>query len=165
MSGSLFSSEIGAVPMAMDSKDITMTLQSVSGGITAPGGFFAAGVHAGIKADGRLDLGLLVSDPPAACAAVYTRNRIQGHHISLCRERLPGSNISAVWVNSGNANACNGRDGLEAAGSVNAEVASILKVSDSSVVNCSTGTIGRPFPGDAMKAAVPALHAALSPTG
>ena len=79
-----------------------------------PKGFRAAGVAAGIKESGGLDVGLLASSAPATTSAVrFTRSGTQSAPVLLCRDRCRLDGIRAVVVNSGNANAATGRPGLE----------------------------------------------------
>src|SRR6185436_12587713 len=96
-----------------------MTLASsiIHGGVTAPRGFRAVGVSAGIKANRGLDLALLVSDTPAQAAAVFTTNLAIAAPVVVSREHLSrsGGITRAVIINSGCANACTGDDGLQAA--------------------------------------------------
>jgi glutamate N-acetyltransferase/amino-acid N-acetyltransferase len=90
-------------------------LEIVSGGVTTPRSFRAAGVSAGIKArEGALDLALIVSDRPATAAAVFTLNRAQAAPVVVSREHLvkSGGLARAIVVNSGCANACTGDEGL-----------------------------------------------------
>src|SRR5690606_14956852 len=82
-------------------------LRPVPGGVCAPQGFKAAGVHGGLKRR-RRDLALVVSDEPAAAAATYTTNRVQAAPIHVTREHMKSGRLQAVVCNSGNANACNG---------------------------------------------------------
>ncbi|HET7559235.1 MAG TPA: bifunctional ornithine acetyltransferase/N-acetylglutamate synthase, partial [Limnochordia bacterium] len=86
-------------------------LRVFDGGITAPAGFAAAGVHAGLKRK-RLDLALIVSDRPAAAAATYTTNVVKASPLLVTREHIAAGPMRAVVCNSGNANACNGPQGL-----------------------------------------------------
>ena len=87
--------------------------QTIAGGVTAPAGFRAAGVACGIKANGKPDLSLLVSDSEASAAAVFTTNMAQAAPILVSREHLSASQgqLSAIVVNSGCANACTGPQG------------------------------------------------------
>ncbi len=81
-----------------------------------PRGFRAAGVACGIKASGDPDLGLLVSSAPGTTSAArFTNSGTQSAPVLLCRERVTLSNIRAIVVNSGNANAATGRPGFEMA--------------------------------------------------
>ncbi len=120
-------------------------------------GFSACGVSAGLKKNGTLDLGLLVSDRPAAVAAVFTQNRVQAAPVTLDRERVRCGVAQAVIVNSGNANCATGKPGAAAARSMTAAVAAALKISENHVLAASTGVIGVPFPIHKVTSAIPQL--------
>ncbi len=84
-----------------------------SGTILTPKGFQAAGVHSGVKRK-RKDLGVIFCEKPANVAAVYTLNKIQAAPLTVTKESIAeNKKIQAVVVNSGNANACTGKQGLE----------------------------------------------------
>ncbi|MBE3581628.1 MAG: bifunctional glutamate N-acetyltransferase/amino-acid acetyltransferase ArgJ [Thermoanaerobacteraceae bacterium] len=117
----------------------------VPGGITAPRGFRAAGVHAGLK-KARKDLALIVSDNLAAAAAVYTTNKVQAAPLVVTREHLAGGYVRAVVVNSGNANACTGEEGLRDARCMAEVTAREVGCRPEEVVVASTGVIGVPLP-------------------
>jgi len=136
----------------------------VPGGIASPCGFRAAGVAAGIKS-GKRDMALIVSDTPAALAGVFTTNRVQAAPVQLCRERLAARQARAIIVNSGNANACTGVNGMRDARRMTQLTAELLKVEEPAVLACSTGTIGRPLPMDKIEAGIRRAVAALSPAG
>lgn len=128
-----------------------------------PPGFRAAGVHCGIKAGReRLDLSLFASDRPAVAAGVFTTNRVVGAPVTVCRERVPSGSARAVLINSGNANACTGEQGvLDAKASAKA-VADLLGCREDGVLVCSTGVIGRPLPMQPLAAGIPRVFAELS---
>jgi len=126
-----------------------------------PKGFRFGAVEAAVKAPGRLDLGCIVSDGPAAAAGVFTRNRVVAAPVTLCRQRVPSAAVRAVLVNAGNANACTGDAGLKDALHLCAAAAEALGVDPAAVLPCSTGVIGLPLPVERMQAALPALAAAL----
>lgn len=128
-------------------------------------GFTACGMAAGIKKNGNLDLGMLVSDRPARVAAVFTRNRVQAAPVKLDRERVKSGAARAVIVNAGNANCANGPKGLIAAEAMAAAAARALNLPDDQVLVASTGVIGAPFPIHKVEAAMPALAGGLSPNG
>ncbi len=128
-------------------------------------GFTASGMAAGIKKNGELDLGLLVSDRPARVAAVFTRNRVQAAPVLLDRERVKSGSTRAVIANAGNANCANGPQGLIAARAMTAAAARALNVPEEAVLVASTGVIGAPFPMETVEAAVPALTGRLSENG
>ena len=116
----------------------------VEGGVTAPGGFRAAGVSAGIKASGDPDLALIVPDAVASGAALFTTNQVQAAPVIVSRRHLAhsGGRIAAVLVNSGCANACTGDQGLAVAEQSAAAVAARLGVAIEQVQVASTGVIG-----------------------
>jgi glutamate N-acetyltransferase/amino-acid N-acetyltransferase len=135
----------------------------MSNSIPLPAGFLAAGLHCGIKPDAqKLDLSLFTSQIPAVTAGVFTQNRVCGAPITVCRERVPSTDIRAVLVNSGNANACTGQKGIDDANAATAVVAKQLNCDASSVLMLSTGVIGRLLPMEKLTAGVPPLVERLS---
>ena len=123
-----------------------------------PRGFRFAAVEAAVKAPGRLDLGWILCDRPAAAAGVFTRNRVVAAPVTLCRSRVPSSKVRAVLVNAGNANACTGDQGMADARMLCDLAAETLGALPEAVLPCSTGVIGLPLPvermADAMSAAL-----------
>src|SRR3984893_9027973 len=110
-------------------------------------GFRYAGVHSGLRPDpDRLDLALVVSEPPAAAAGVFTRNRVLAAPVRICRERLPAADARGVVICSGNANACTGQRGLHAARRMAVLTAQTADCRPEQILVCSTGVIGRPLP-------------------
>ena len=144
-----------------------MMLRSLDqGDVTSPRGFQAAGVHAGVYSDPeRKDLALVYSDCPASAAAVYTSNRVQAAPIAVDRQHLGDGSARAVILNSGNANACTGAQGLADARRMCELAGQPLGIDADEVLVCSTGLIGANLPMAAIEAAVPALVQALSPEG
>ena len=135
----------------------------MTGGVTTPRGFRAAGVRAGIKANGGLDLALLVSDAPAQAAAVFTTNLAIAAPIIVSREHLgrSGGTARAIVVNSGCANACTGDDGLQVARDMAAETARLVNCPAEHVLVASTGVIGVALPIDKIRTGLPAAIGAL----
>ena len=130
-----------------------------------PRGFRAAGLHCGIRPNReKPDLALLVSDVPAAAAAVYTTNLVKGAPLLVTQNHLRGGTARAVICNSGNANTCNA-DGIEIAEAMCALVERHLGVPAGEVLVASTGVIGQPLPIAPIAAAMPALCEALRPDG
>ena len=136
----------------------------MNGAITAPRGFRAAAVAAGIKKDG-LDLALLAADWGCAAAAVFTTNRAQAAPVLVSREHLAGGRAKAVVVNAGCANAATGEQGLADAREMAAVTARELGCRPAEVVVASTGVIGIPLPMDKVRAGVAAACGALSADG
>jgi len=140
-------------------------VKTVEGGITAPQGFKAAALRAGIKESRkRDDLTLLVSDTPAVVAGVFTTNRVKAAPVKLCERHLIWGQAKAVLINAGNANACTGEQGLQDAEQMAELTANELGVGKNAIFVCSTGTIGIPLPMDKIAAAIPELVQKLSPT-
>jgi glutamate N-acetyltransferase/amino-acid N-acetyltransferase len=138
------------------------SLSTITGGITAPQGFRAAGVSAGIKAKG-LDLALVVSDAPAAAAAVFTINKAQAAPVLVSREHLArsGGVARAIVVNSGCANACTGDEGLAAARDTASDTARLVGCPAEQVLVASTGVIGVGLPMAKIRSGLPLAFAAL----
>ncbi|MFJ4209807.1 bifunctional glutamate N-acetyltransferase/amino-acid acetyltransferase ArgJ [Paenarthrobacter sp. NPDC089675] len=134
--------------------------------ITAPKGFRAAGVKAGIKASGNPDLALVVNDgPQKAAAAVFTSNRVAAAPVHWSRQVVSDGRVDAVVLNSGGANACTGPQGFQNTHATAEKVAEVLGVSASDVVVCSTGLIGEQLPMDKILPGVEAAAKELSETG
>ena len=124
-----------------------------------PRGFSFSSAACGLKKSG-LDLGLLVSEMPAAAAAMFTTNRVQAAPVRLSQMHLRRSHgkMRAVVVNSGNANCCTGSDGYSASEATSRKVAQELAALDpAQVLVCSTGVIGLPMHVEKILKAVPAL--------
>ena len=134
----------------------------IPGGITAPAGFLAAGVHCGIRRNrSKRDLALIFADRLCNAAAVYTTNLVKAAPVHLTMEHLRDGKARAILVNSGNANAC-APGGMEAAKEcVNAAAAALGIMPEEIIVN-STGVIGQPLPVDVITNAIPELVGALS---
>ena len=130
-------------------------------------GFLASAVAAGIKYKGRLDLGLIASTEPAALAGVFTRNEVKAAPVLVGIDRLikGGAYARAVVINSGNANACTGPDGVAHVHEICNLVADELGISPEDVMVSSTGVIGEPLPMGRIRKAVPALAGGLSEHG
>jgi glutamate N-acetyltransferase / amino-acid N-acetyltransferase len=128
-------------------------------------GFTAAGAAAGIKKHGGPDLALIVAEAPAAAAGVFTKNRVKAAPVLVSRARLRRGAAQAIVINSGNANACTGPEGLAAARQISGEVARRLHLKASLVLPASTGVIGQTLPVAKILGALPELTANLSPAG
>jgi glutamate N-acetyltransferase / amino-acid N-acetyltransferase len=133
-------------------------------GVTAPLGFKAAAVAAGIKAQG-LDLALLVADAGCTVAAVFTTNRAQAAPVLVSREHVASGRARAVVVNAGCANAATGAAGLADARETAALVAQAVGCRPEEVVVASTGVIGVPLPMEALRSGIPAAAGRLTREG
>ncbi|MFP4160020.1 MAG: bifunctional glutamate N-acetyltransferase/amino-acid acetyltransferase ArgJ [Desulfobacterales bacterium] len=127
-----------------------------------PQGFKVSAVSAGLKKNGKKDLALIVSEAPAAVAGVFTRNRVQAAPVVLDRQRLQQGVCRAIVANSGNANCCTGKKGMEDAVSMTGAVSDALGIEPEHVMAASTGVIGEPLKIGAVLAAVPELIGGLS---
>ncbi|HEY1332610.1 MAG TPA: bifunctional ornithine acetyltransferase/N-acetylglutamate synthase, partial [Myxococcaceae bacterium] len=103
-------------------------------------GFRFAGLHAGIK-PARKDLALVVSDVPASAAGVFTVNRAQAAPVQDAQPRLPATGARAVLINSGNANALTGEEGLRNVAQVRRALGASLRVPPEAILTASTGVI------------------------
>jgi glutamate N-acetyltransferase/amino-acid N-acetyltransferase len=137
----------------------------ISGGVTAPAGFSAVGIHCGVK-KAKKDLALVVSAVPAATAATFTTNRVVAAPIIVCREHLRDSPLTrAIVVNSGNANACTGERGMADARLMALTAAEALGIEPREVLVSSTGVIGQYLPIEKICAGIRAAAAAIRPGG
>lgn len=134
------------------------------GGVTAPAGFHASGVHAGLKPSGALDLGVVFSLRPSTSGMVDTTSALPAAPV-LRNRTLERGAIRAAVVNAGKANAATGERGLRDARSMGARAAERLGVPESRVVVCSTGTIGEHLEIDAVNAGIDRAAATLSADG
>jgi glutamate N-acetyltransferase/amino-acid N-acetyltransferase len=134
--------------------------------ITAPKGFRAAGVAAGIKLSGGRDVALVVNDGPSdAVAAVFTSNRVQAAPVVWSRQVVTDGRAKAVVLNAGGANACTGPDGFADTHATAEHVAEVLAVGAGEVVVCSTGLIGERLPMAKLLAGVDEAASTLSEQG
>jgi glutamate N-acetyltransferase/amino-acid N-acetyltransferase len=120
-------------------------------------GFFFNGISGGIKKNGKKDIGLLYSEAPAVAAGVFTRNWVKAAPVLLTHQRIQKGYIQAVLVNSGCANACTGKKGIDDAQRLSAETARILKISPELIAVSSTGVIGEFLPVNKMSTQLPGL--------
>jgi glutamate N-acetyltransferase/amino-acid N-acetyltransferase len=121
-----------------------LALKAIEGGVSAPAGFRAAGVACGIKKAGGLDLALIVSDAPAAAAAVFTTNKAQAAPVLVSKARLRASagHARVVVINSGCANACTGPEGAATAEAMADAAAQAAGADAAHALVASTGVIG-----------------------
>ncbi|AWB83953.1 bifunctional glutamate N-acetyltransferase/amino-acid acetyltransferase ArgJ [Corynebacterium liangguodongii] len=135
-------------------------------GVTAPKGFVAAAVTAGIKPSGNPDMALVVNQGPEySAAALFTRNRIVASPVKITRANAANGVLKAVVFNSGNANACNGAQGDLDAREEAEITAQQLGIDPADVAVCSTGLIGDVLPMDKLRAGIPLLAGGLADHG
>ena len=130
--------------------------------VVTPQGFRAAGVAAGLKSAGGLDLALVMNDGPAhAAAGVFTRNKVKAAPVLWTQQVLVTGRLRAVVLNSGGANACTGPEGFQTAHATAERAAEVLGCGPIEVAVCSTGLIGKQLPRAAVLAGVVAASAVL----
>ncbi|HHX73416.1 MAG TPA: bifunctional glutamate N-acetyltransferase/amino-acid acetyltransferase ArgJ [Firmicutes bacterium] len=140
-----------------------MKFRKVAGGVTAAGGFSAAGISCGIKKQGKKDLALIYSHRSATAAGMFTQNRFQAAPVTVTRSHIATGSARAVIINSGNANACTGEQGLAAARRMAELAAAPLGLAPGEVLVASTGVIGVPLPLEKIAASMSDLVGGLSP--
>jgi glutamate N-acetyltransferase/amino-acid N-acetyltransferase len=134
--------------------------------VTAPLGFRAAGVAAGLKESGQPDVAVVLNDGPSrAAAAVFTRNRVQAAPVTWTRQVVSGGRVRAVVLNSGGANACTGAPGFQDTHATAEHLATAIDDSAGEIAVCSTGLIGERLPMDKLLPGVDAAVAAVSRAG
>jgi len=137
------------------------------GGVTSPQGYRAAGLHCGIKASGKPDLSLVVSDVPATAAGLFTLNLAKAAPVLVSQEHLAtsGGRARAILTNSGCANACTGPQGMSDAREMAALAAAIIDCPVDQALIASTGVIGVNLKMEAIRSGVPRVADALSAEG
>ena len=138
----------------------------ITGGVTAPKGFRAAGIAAGLKPSGSLDLALIVSDCEAIAAGVFTTSQVRAACVDYCQELLETKpSARAILCNAGQANACTGEQGKQdAIASANA-ITTALNLPKNSALIASTGVIGQRIKMEELQAGIPELVSSLSDEG
>src|SRR5437870_1354123 len=143
-------------------------LKVIPGAVVAPQGFLASGVFCDIKRLGtgsgsnkgrKRDLALIVSDVPATVAGMFTTNQVCAAPVKVCIERIKKGSAEVIVVNSGNANACTGRQGMKDALEMASFTERTLNISKNSALVASTGRIGVTLPMDNICAGI--LEAAI----
>lgn len=139
-----------------------MAITKINGGVTAPKGFLASGLNAGIKNQTKKDMAMVFSSTPCAAAGVFTTNLVKAAPVKWDKEIVTTSPyVQAVVVNSGIANACTGAEGLGYCADTAAEAAAALNIPKTAVLVASTGVIGKQLPIDKIKSGVTALSKVL----
>lgn len=140
--------------------------QEIAGGITAPQGFTAAGVAAGLKPSGAADVALIYSETEAQIAGVLTTNLVKAACVTYAERVLAQTEVArAIIINAGQANACTGLEGEQDNQQMAEAVATALGVPTDQVLTASTGVIGQRLAMDKLHQGIPTLVSALSATG
>ena len=140
-------------------------MQIISGGVCAPKGFKAGGIHCGIRKNRtKRDLSLILSEKKANAAAVYTTNLVKGAPLTVTKNNIADGFASAIICNSGNANTCNA-NGIEIAEETCKLLGNALGINKSDVVVASTGVIGLPLNIEPIKKGIPSLIEAVNENG
>lgn len=136
------------------------------GGVTTPLGFQAGGLHCGLKKTERFDLGAIICEVPAAAAAVYTLNAFKAAPLHVTKESIgTDGRMQAMIVNSGNANACTGKQGDSDAREMRALAAQALGVAEHHVGVTSTGVIGELLPMEKVRRGIADLPSKMKADG
>lgn len=133
------------------------SIQWLSGGVTSPQGFAAGAARGGLKTQGD-DVALIISQAPATCAAVFTRNRVRAAPVLVCAQHAEQPKARAIVVNAGNANCCTGTCGERDARRMCQLAAQKLGCHEGEVLVCSTGIIGHALPMDKIEAGIQAVE-------
>jgi glutamate N-acetyltransferase/amino-acid N-acetyltransferase len=137
-------------------------VKEINGGICAPAGFKAGGIRCGIKPGSQKnDLALIYSEKECDAAAMFTTNIVKAACVQISQRNIAGGKLRAIIANSGNANACTGWEGMEAASRMAAAAAGALSIKDGEVLVASTGVIGVPLPVNVIEENIGALKDSL----
>ena len=140
-------------------------MEIIKGGVCAPKGFLASGIHCGIRKNkSKKDLALIYSQNRASCASVYTTNKVKGAPLTVTKNNIQDGYAQAVICNSGNANTCNA-NGIEIAEEMCQILGNELGIDAKDVVVASTGVIGQPLDIAPIKNGVPSLVKSLNNNG
>lgn len=140
-------------------------MQIISGGVCAPKGFKAGGIHCGIRKNRtKRDLSLILSEKKANAAAVYTTNLVKGAPLTVTKNNIADGFASAIICNSGNANTCNA-NGIEIAEQTCELLGDALGIDKRDVVVASTGVIGQPLDIEPIKKGIPDLIESVNKNG
>lgn len=140
-------------------------MKFITGGVCAPLGFKASGIHCGVRKNrDKKDLSLILSDSMCIAACTYTQNKVKGAPIYVTKEHLVNNEAIAVLCNSGNANTCN-ENGIEIANGMCDLLANELDIDANDIIIGSTGVIGQPMTLDPFKSHMHELVASLSDGG
>lgn len=135
------------------------------GGVATPEGFLADGICCGIKRNRKKDLCVIFSESDAVAAGVFTTNRVKAAPIKICEKHIKNDKIRTIVINSGNANACTGKDGLDDASKIVETAAAVFGVDAGEVLVASTGRIGVKLPVEKIKQGIVRIKDSISKNG
>lgn len=139
-------------------------MKNIKGGVTAPKGFLASGIHCGLKKE-KKDLALVYSEVICDAAAVYTTNLVKGEPLYVTAKHLENGKAQAIIINSGNANTCTGEDGKQKAFQMAQFISEAVNINQEDVIVASTGVIGVSLPIEKIQGSIPNLVAQMSKQG
>lgn len=139
-----------------------MNFEIKDGGVTSPRGFKSSGISSGLKGGGKKDLALIYSEKMCNSSGVYTQNKVKGAPVLVTKDHLKNFKAQAVIANSGNANTCTGKKGIQDAEEMCSYCANLLNLKNEEVLVASTGIIGVKLNIDTIKNAIPSLVSSLS---
>ncbi|MBM7623434.1 bifunctional glutamate N-acetyltransferase/amino-acid acetyltransferase ArgJ [Sporohalobacter salinus] len=148
----------------MTTNQTEVKFKNLSGGITNTPGFFGAGLNCGIK-EYEKDLALIYSDTEAKLAAVFTQNQVKAAPVLIGQQLKENGKAQAFIINSGNANACTGEEGLENANKINELLGEELGIDADLIFPASTGIIGRQLPMEPITSGLELIVDQLHPAG
>lgn len=140
-------------------------MKIITGSVTAPQGFLAQGISAGIKKDNKMDLAVIYSEYPCTAAGVFTTNAVRAACVDFNRSQLQNGKAQAIIVNSGNANACTGEQGWEDTSAMASLLAECLDLNPQDCLVASTGVIGVYMPMERVQEGIVTAANALSVEG
>ncbi len=142
-----------------------VNMKKIEGGVCAAKGFYAGGIHCGIRKNrDKNDLSAIYSEVPGSAAAVYTTNLVKGAPLTVTKSHISDGRAQAVICNSGNANTCNA-NGIEIAEKMSALLADELNIGAEDVIVASTGVIGQPLDIEPIASGIAELKNSLSKDG
>ncbi|MGI5891229.1 MAG: bifunctional glutamate N-acetyltransferase/amino-acid acetyltransferase ArgJ [Bacillota bacterium] len=146
---------------------MSSNIKEIAGGITAVQGFKASGIHIGIKSRNpdKKDVAIIAAENICQVAGCYTKNKYAAAPVTWCREITKKGQARAIVINSGNANACTGNQGLSDVREMACLTADCLQAETEQILVCSTGVIGVTLPMDKVEAGIKAAAQALSDNG
>ncbi len=133
--------------------------------MNVPEGFLFSGVASGIRKKGRLDLGLIYCEEKGVSWGIFTKNSVKAAPVIIGKKHIKNPVTRAILVNSGIANACTGREGLERAERILKALSEHLSIKTEEILPASTGVIGEQLPEERIIASLPELVKRLSPSG